>query len=376
VECSAELCLSVNLRRLNRPGREGTKVHAPKFPKPKDEGWFLVLGTVEDRELCALKRVGPVRGRSTQQLSFAVPETVGKVIYTLYVMSDSYLGLDQQYDICVDVGGTGEVEDEVFDGNVVESEGNNVVTLEEDGYDEIHDERHKVENNQGGVEVASSSASMEARGYTSRNGRGGGRNVGAGHNDRNNWNEESGHDEGRGYPSRNGRGGNQSNRGNNWNEESGYGGEGRGYPSRNGRGGNQSNRGNGRRYDGEGQGNHRENHGGDVHRYGRDNRDGQHREQNEDRNNYGRENRGQNGEYVEQISDLTKIIAPWRSQHGKNDWDGQEPLKKHGGGNGGQEQGGGKRWEKSGGGNQGGARRKEGNRSKKKGQGEGSAPRE
>ena len=75
-----------------------------RFPKPQPEAWFLTLGDVENnQDILALKRVSTVRGRTTQQLNFWTPEEAGRVIYTLYVMSDSYLGLDQQYDIHLEV---------------------------------------------------------------------------------------------------------------------------------------------------------------------------------------------------------------------------------------------------------------------------------
>ena len=77
-----------------------------RFPKPQDEAWFLVLGNVEDnQDILALKRVNTIRGGSptTQQLTFWTPEVTGRVILTLYVMSDSYIGLDQQYDIHLEV---------------------------------------------------------------------------------------------------------------------------------------------------------------------------------------------------------------------------------------------------------------------------------
>ena len=80
-----------------------TKAHTPRFPKPKDEGWFLIIGDVENKELVALKRVPCVRGKSTVQMAVYMPESTGRVIYTVYLMSDSYLGLDQQYDVCLDV---------------------------------------------------------------------------------------------------------------------------------------------------------------------------------------------------------------------------------------------------------------------------------
>ena len=80
-----------------------TQAHCPRFPKPKDEGWILVLGEVDSREVIAVKRVGYRRGRSTVQLAFYTPETEGRIIYTLYMMSDCYLGLDQQYDVCLQV---------------------------------------------------------------------------------------------------------------------------------------------------------------------------------------------------------------------------------------------------------------------------------
>ena len=54
------------------------RVHAPKFPKAKDEGWFLVLGEAKSGELLGLKRVPPVRGRTTHMLTFTPPDHPGK----------------------------------------------------------------------------------------------------------------------------------------------------------------------------------------------------------------------------------------------------------------------------------------------------------
>jgi hypothetical protein len=48
-------------RRRVGPGRSGAgkgfRAFAPRFPKVKEEGWWLVVGTPETRELHALKRV-------------------------------------------------------------------------------------------------------------------------------------------------------------------------------------------------------------------------------------------------------------------------------------------------------------------------------
>ncbi|NWU79001.1 ASCC3 protein, partial [Onychorhynchus coronatus] len=96
-----EYVLQINLQRtqMGYQGKQDSKAIAPRFPKVKDEGWFLILGEVDKKELIALKRTGYVRNRNTVSLAFYTPETPGKCIYTLYLMSDSYLGMDQQYDI-------------------------------------------------------------------------------------------------------------------------------------------------------------------------------------------------------------------------------------------------------------------------------------
>lgn len=75
------------------------KAHSPRFPKAKDEGWWLVLGEVDSKELLALKRVGVVRRRNRTSLTFLSPDTACRKIYTVFLMSDCYLGLDSQCDI-------------------------------------------------------------------------------------------------------------------------------------------------------------------------------------------------------------------------------------------------------------------------------------
>lgn len=102
VHADQEYILNVDLSRESKLRRD-TKAFAPKFPKLKDEGWFLVLGDTEKNELLAMKRVGYVPRRSSHQVIFFTPETTGRVCYALYVISDCYLGLDQQYEVCLDV---------------------------------------------------------------------------------------------------------------------------------------------------------------------------------------------------------------------------------------------------------------------------------
>ncbi|KAM9426396.1 activating signal cointegrator 1 complex subunit 3 [Pholidichthys leucotaenia] len=106
VHADQEYVLQVSLRRINegqQRRKQDSKAQAPRFPKAKDEGWFLVMGEVDHRELLAVKRVGYVRRRTAVSVAFYTPEKTGKCIYTLYLMSDSYLGLDQQYDIRLNI---------------------------------------------------------------------------------------------------------------------------------------------------------------------------------------------------------------------------------------------------------------------------------
>ncbi|KFD48171.1 hypothetical protein M513_10957 [Trichuris suis] len=77
---------------------------APKFPKAKDEGWFAIIGSVETGELLAVRRVAPFERQTSTNLLLITPPKACRVIYTLYIMSDSYIGLDQQYELYLEVG--------------------------------------------------------------------------------------------------------------------------------------------------------------------------------------------------------------------------------------------------------------------------------
>ncbi|XP_071445378.1 activating signal cointegrator 1 complex subunit 3 [Hetaerina americana] len=93
-----------------RGNGEMGRAHCPRYHKPKDEGWFLILGDVERGEVLALKRAtgcgrpwGGGGGGTMQQLSFRTPSKTGRLILTVYIMSDCYIGWDQQYDIHLNV---------------------------------------------------------------------------------------------------------------------------------------------------------------------------------------------------------------------------------------------------------------------------------
>ncbi|XP_019851379.1 PREDICTED: activating signal cointegrator 1 complex subunit 3-like [Amphimedon queenslandica] len=96
IPCSTECILSVIIWR-DKKYKGDRSVYCPRFPKTKPEGWWLCLGNADQKELIAMKRIGPHSHHV--KLNFVAPPTPCHVIFTLYVISDCYLGLDQQYDL-------------------------------------------------------------------------------------------------------------------------------------------------------------------------------------------------------------------------------------------------------------------------------------
>jgi len=103
--------IKIRLTRASKMPKSG--VYAPKFPKRKDETWWLILGNAHTRELLALRKTSSQISITTQ-LIFDVPETKGDYHYYLYLMCDSYIGLDQQYDIKFKVTKDKEIDEEEF----------------------------------------------------------------------------------------------------------------------------------------------------------------------------------------------------------------------------------------------------------------------
>ncbi|KAL7728232.1 hypothetical protein ACLKA6_005645 [Drosophila palustris] len=108
LHANEEYVLCVDLQRLNvaagqrRGGGGGGQsyaIHCPKYPKPKNEAWFLTLGSQSNDELLAMKRLTLRGTRSSNRISFQATPRRGRLQLTLYLMSDCLIGFDQQYDL-------------------------------------------------------------------------------------------------------------------------------------------------------------------------------------------------------------------------------------------------------------------------------------
>lgn len=76
-------------------------VSAPYYPLKKDEGWWLIVSDPHSKSLLAIKRVSFSTRKTTVKLDFSAPEDdrIGSVKCQVLVMSDSYLGVDQEFDL-------------------------------------------------------------------------------------------------------------------------------------------------------------------------------------------------------------------------------------------------------------------------------------
>lgn len=96
------ICCQLRRLKMNSNNYSGNyKAFAPNFPKPKSESWYLILGDQENAELITITRVPCISHHSTYvNIKFKTPSISEKdkfIYYTIYLFSDSYIGLDQQY---------------------------------------------------------------------------------------------------------------------------------------------------------------------------------------------------------------------------------------------------------------------------------------
>lgn len=88
---------ALNIRLEKKIHKHTSRAFVPRFPKVKDEAWWLVLGNVTTSELYALKRVS-FSDRIVTRME--LPSTQINFQETkLLLVSDCYLGLEQQHSI-------------------------------------------------------------------------------------------------------------------------------------------------------------------------------------------------------------------------------------------------------------------------------------
>ena len=106
-------------RELDEDEEFDASVHAPFYPAKKLENWWLVVGEEATKSLLAIKRVTIAR-KLNVRLEFTVP-SAGQHELKLFLMSDSYVGVDQEPSFSVtaaeamDVDGDEEEEDDKED---------------------------------------------------------------------------------------------------------------------------------------------------------------------------------------------------------------------------------------------------------------------
>jgi translocation protein SEC63 len=91
-----DLCsVRVSITRNNLKERQKAGlVHAPHFPYPKQEAWWIILGTKEGKIINIEKIPNPNR-TFEHNIKFLAPR-VGEYEFDLYVKSNAYVGLDHQ----------------------------------------------------------------------------------------------------------------------------------------------------------------------------------------------------------------------------------------------------------------------------------------
>ena len=104
LETGGECKLGITLERdMDEDEMVSDPVYAPFFPKEKEESWWVLVGEVGSNQVLGIKRISFTKRVMNVNLSFAVGEVSGLRKFALYLMCDSYQGLDQEQAIKLNV---------------------------------------------------------------------------------------------------------------------------------------------------------------------------------------------------------------------------------------------------------------------------------
>lgn len=96
VQEGQEAMLSINLKRTNRCSNQEVKIL--NFPKAKDASWFIIVANPAKDEILGMTRANFKRFAS-KNLTIVLPQDFIDETMQLYLICDSYIGLDQVYTI-------------------------------------------------------------------------------------------------------------------------------------------------------------------------------------------------------------------------------------------------------------------------------------
>jgi pre-mRNA-splicing helicase BRR2 len=94
-----QVVVNVNLEREDEVTGP---VIAPLFPQKREENWWVVIGDTKSNTLLSIKRLTLVQ-KAKLKLDFNAPAAANSYSYTLYLMSDAYMGCDQEYKFQINV---------------------------------------------------------------------------------------------------------------------------------------------------------------------------------------------------------------------------------------------------------------------------------
>ncbi|CAK5119399.1 unnamed protein product [Meloidogyne enterolobii] len=84
--------------RLCGPYLSNSNAFCPKFPKKRTAGWILLLGDATTNRLWGHERIPSlIEEQKIARLRILTPNEPGIYQLLLLVISDTYLGIDQQY---------------------------------------------------------------------------------------------------------------------------------------------------------------------------------------------------------------------------------------------------------------------------------------
>lgn len=92
------LTINVKLTRNNlKEGEKAGLVHAPFFPYPKQEAWWVILGTSQGK-IIDIQKVTKADRVVNHEIKFLAPAQ-GEYEFSLRILSNAYVGLDQEHQV-------------------------------------------------------------------------------------------------------------------------------------------------------------------------------------------------------------------------------------------------------------------------------------